>query len=103
MVFIDDVIDAYIEVLALIKDNLNNDENHAIYGIYGKEKFSLREIIEILEKIMGRKLNINWGKKDYYKFQIMEPRIENKLGNWEAKVSLREGIKIILNKEDHDK
>jgi CDP-paratose synthetase len=101
MVFIDDVIDAYIEVLALIKDNLNNDENHAIYGIYGKEKFSLREIVETLEEIMGKKLNINWGKKGYYKFQIMEPRIENKLAHWEAKVSLREGIKIILNKENY--
>ena len=38
MVFIDDVIDAYIEALALIKKDHNSNESHAIYGIFGKEK-----------------------------------------------------------------
>ena len=102
MVFIDDVIDAYIEALRLIKNDRKSNKNHAIYGVYGKEKFSLRESIEIIEEVIDGKLNINWGAKDYNKFQIMEPRIENKLENWEAQVSLQEGIKIILNIENYD-
>jgi CDP-3, 6-dideoxy-D-glycero-L-glycero-4-hexulose-4-reductase len=98
MVFIDDVIDAYLKAMELIK----NSKKHNIYSIFGKEKFSLKEIVKIAEESIGHQLNINWAKKSYYTFQIMDPFTENKLQDWEAKISLKEGIKIILNKETDD-
>jgi nucleoside-diphosphate-sugar epimerase len=98
LVFIDDVINAYIEAKELVQKT----QNHKVYGVYGEEKFSLKEIVAELEKQIGKKLKINWGEKDYHKLQIMDPYAENRLENWEAKVSLQKGIQIIL-KENYDK
>lgn len=96
MVFIDDVINAYITAI----DLLTATKGHQIYSIFGEEKYSLRKIIEIAQEVTKQKFMINWGRKPYYKFQIMDPMPENKLKNWQAKTSLAEGIKTILSKEN---
>jgi len=96
MVFIDDVIDAYQLAMNLI---INHDQGHAIYGIYGKEKYSLKQIIDIAQEIANKKFNIKFGARDYNQFQIMDSYGFNKLPQWDAKISLKEGIKIILNKK----
>ena len=96
MVFIDDVVNAYLVAAKLIT---NIQQSHAIYNVYGNEKHSLKEIVGILEKNMSKKFNINWGAKEYHQFQIMDPYIGPKLDSWEAKTPLQEGIKIILNKD----
>ncbi len=98
MVFIDDVIDAYLEALKLVQED---SVAHSVYEVFGEEKFSLKEIVKILEERLNKKFKINWGQKSYYKFQIMDPQTKNKLKNWQAKVSLKEGIEMI--KKVYDK
>jgi nucleoside-diphosphate-sugar epimerase len=94
MVFIDDVIDAYINAMSIIKIS---KKQHSVYGVYGKDKYSLKEIIKILQELSNKKFNINFGKIAYHKFQIMDPFNVKKLPKWNAKISLKNGLKIILD------
>lgn len=94
MVFIDDVIDAYINAMNIIKIS---KKQHSVYGVYGKDKYSLKEIIRILQELSNKKFNINFGKIAYHKFQIMDPVNVKKLPKWNAKISLKNGLKIILD------
>lgn len=94
MVFIDDVIDAYINAMNIIKIS---KKQHSVYGVYGKDKYSLKEIIKILQELSNKKFNINFGKIAYHKFQIMDPVNVKKLPKWNAKISLKNGLKIILD------
>jgi len=93
-VFIDDVIDAYINAMSIIKIS---KKQHSVYGVYGKDKYSLKEIIKILQELSNKKFNINFGKIAYHKFQIMDPFNVKKLPKWNAKISLKNGLKIILD------
>jgi len=94
MVFIDDVIDAYINAMNIIKIS---KKQHSVYGVYGKDKYSLKDIIKILQELSNKKFNINFGKIAYHKFQIMDPFNVKKLPKWNAKISLKNGLKIILD------
>ena len=93
MVFIDDVIDAYQVAMNLIK---TDKKKHSIYGVYGKEKHSLKEAIKIVQEVANQKFNIKFGVKKYNQFQIMDSFGINKLPRWNAKTSLKEGVKRIL-------
>ena len=94
LIYIDDVIDAYETAMKIVK---YKKVNHKIYEIFGNEKYSLKEIIKIAEKIVKKKFNVKFGVKKYYEFQIMDPKGTNKLPKWNCKVNLQEGLKNILN------
>jgi hypothetical protein len=55
--------------------------------------------VAVLETLTGTPFSVQWGQKPYYPFQIMDPYFGEKLPDWEAKVSLKEGLTIILEKE----
>lgn len=61
---------------------------------------SIREIGEVMEKTLGKKMNANWGGRAYSEQDIMHaiaPIEQNmKLLNWKSKVTLEEGIDILL-------
>ncbi len=96
MTFIDDVVDAYIQAMNFLP---NTPKNHTIYGVYGQGTYTLKDIVAMLETLTGAPFSIQWGQKAYYPFQIMDPSFGKKLPHWEAKVSLKEGLSIILEKE----
>ena len=93
MVFIDDVIDAYQVAMKLIK---KEKKKHSVYGVYGIEKHSLKDAIKIVQEVANKKFNIKFGAKNYNQFQIMDSFGINKLPRWNAKTSLKEGLKRIL-------
>jgi nucleoside-diphosphate-sugar epimerase len=96
MTFIDDVVDAYLQAMNLLP---NTPKNHTIYGIYGQETYTLKDIVALLETLIGAPFSIQWGQKAYYPFQIMDPYFGGRLPHWEAKISLKEGLTTILEKE----
>ncbi|MCE5225899.1 MAG: NAD(P)-dependent oxidoreductase [Porphyromonadaceae bacterium] len=96
--YIDDVIDAYL----LLTDYLHNKsdiiENGSIYYLQSPERYSLKELSKIFEEVSGRKLNINWGKREYKKREVMNPICSNKvLPSFKHKVSIKEGIRKIID------
>ncbi|MDW7973330.1 MAG: NAD(P)-dependent oxidoreductase [Thermodesulfovibrio sp.] len=95
LVYIDDVVEAYM--IALDRLLNNKVKHHEVYAVSSGNPVSLRKIVEIYEEICGKKLNIQWGKRPYRIREVMTPWNRGaKLEGWEPKVSLYDGLKKIL-------
>ncbi len=103
MVFIDDVVDGYLTAAQLVLNGSSQAGNHKVYALRGRQKHSLRQIVSMIFEISKKSFNANWGRKPYYPLQIMRPFSEKILPGWVAKTSLKDGIKIIIKNNSHDK
>jgi nucleoside-diphosphate-sugar epimerase len=95
--YIDDVVNAY-EVMI---QNLSVDDykkyNLKNYIVSNKEKMSLKELAYLFEEVVGKKLNIDWGAREYREREVMIPCNKGELvPNWKQKYSLKEAMKITL-------
>lgn len=92
MVHISDVCSAYLAAYELLKEN--KDIKNEIFGVYTGNRASLKDTIGLFENILDTKFNINFGKRPYKFREVMIPCSTHiKLPNWEAKISLEEGLK----------
>lgn len=91
LVYIDDVLEALMTALNLVK----NSQGHKIYYV-GSKAYKLREVAKIFEEVTAAKLNINWGALPYRKNQPLKSYIGELLPNWESKTDLRDGIRKFL-------
>jgi len=95
--YIDDVVNAY-EVMI---QNLSKDDykkyNLKNYVVSNKEKMTLKELACLFEEVVGKKLNIDWGAREYRQREVMTPYNKGELvPNWKQKYSLKEAMKITL-------
>jgi nucleoside-diphosphate-sugar epimerase len=94
LVYIDDVIDAYLCAIDVL-DNL--PAGHHVYAVSSGKPLTLRELVSIYEKVVGVNLPIDWGKRAYRPREVMLPWNRGRsLVGWYPKVSLAEGIKRTL-------
>ena len=83
------------------------EKNDLFYNLRNAEEFhigtgrgtSVKELIQIIEKVYGRDCNINFGGRPYRDRDIMHavaPIAKNiSLVNWKAKIGLEEGIQMM--------
>lgn len=96
LVYIDDVIDAFICAGCLLFNNINKKLNE-VYGVYANQDYSLKEVVTIFEQVNKCELNIRWGKRGYRIRELMQPKYFNPiLDGWFARIELVEGLKNIL-------
>lgn len=71
LVHINDVVEAFV----LSSDRLRTTEiiESEVYGVGTGNPISLRSLVEIYEKHIGKKININWGSRQYRKREVMNP------------------------------
>ena len=98
-IHIDDVTDFYVHCVNNI--NLLKDEEN--YHLGTGKGTSIKELSNIIEDLTNKKANINWGSKEYRTLDIMRAiapiyKLEKEL-NWKPKVSIKDGIKKILEEE----
>ncbi|MBN1788089.1 MAG: NAD(P)-dependent oxidoreductase [Sedimentisphaerales bacterium] len=94
MVYIDDVIDAF--VIAAKRLTNNKAEKYETFGVYSGKPMTLRQIVAEFERAKDLTLNIQWGKRPYRDREIMTPpNRTKKLIGWEPKVSLQQGLKNV--------
>ncbi|QZT36140.1 NAD-dependent epimerase/dehydratase family protein [Halosquirtibacter xylanolyticus] len=92
-VHISDVCYAYKVALTLL-DKTNT--THPIYSVRGNINYSLKEMVYLFEQVTGKNLKINWGKRAYRKREVMNPfSVGQIMPNWESKISLAEGLKLL--------
>lgn len=101
MVYIDDIINAYTKAIEYIIKKQTKDID--IFPIATGEIHTLREVAQIFETAIGKKLNIDWGKRPYRAREVMQvkPDLINtkvKLG-WRAQVTLEQGFQKIIEIE----
>ena len=99
LTYIDDVVDAFIVAATRICGQ--RDAQHERYAVCSKERPSLRELIELIGKIMGSSLNVTWGGRPYRAREVMEPWSPPQvLPDWKTRVSLQKGLKRFLEGKD---
>lgn len=91
-VYIDDVIQALIVSAKMV---LNFNESVMLsYMANSDERMTLKKFIRLVEKTIGKSLNITWEKRNYREREMMTfPDIEKRLPSWEPKTKLKDGIK----------
>lgn len=97
LVYIDDVINAFSMLMAMLdmEDNVKDE-----YFISSKTCIKLKELAMIYEKLVGKKININWGKKKYRQREVMIPwKAGCLLPNWIPMINIEKGL-MLLNKID---
>jgi nucleoside-diphosphate-sugar epimerase len=97
IVYIDDVVDAYVKLMNLLTNNDQKRNNLKSFAVSSGKVISLKDLAEIFSHVSGKKLNILWGKTPYRKNEVMIPwNRGNPVPEWEPRVSLEEGIKKLF-------
>ena len=92
LLHIDDVINSFYMLMIYIAQNDNI--NGRTFSLFPKNPVSIEKLVNIIEELSGVKLNIIWKEKN--NVLIAEPPEKNFIKNWEPKISLKSGIKSIL-------
>lgn len=92
--YIDDVIDA---ILSSIKERQQR-EKIEYFDICSGKLTSLKEIVNKLEKIVGKKVQVNYKKNAFTgkEIEIKNYKKANRLLGWRPKVSLEKGLGKLL-------
>lgn len=90
LVYIDDVVDAYLDCTVRLIDE---PVAHSRYGISSGKPIRLIDLVGLFVKITGCQLNINWGARPYRSREVMVPWAGYvSLPDWEPKIDLQEGL-----------
>lgn len=93
---VSDIVSGFVHLMKLLQDNKCTENE---YILAARQRFTLKETVEIFEKVCGKKLNIVWGGRSYRNREIMCPWNKGVvLPDWEARLSLEEGIALYLSK-----
>lgn len=92
LVYIDDVVDAYfLDAKRLMDNKVSNMEE---YAISSGNPISLKELVAVYSRTIGKPLPIEWGGRAYRSREVMVPWNKGKkLPGWKTKIGLIEGIK----------
>lgn len=99
--YISDVCLAYLKLINLLSNSKNIGKfNGKQYCIKANERFTLKDLAQIFEKVTGHCLNINWGAIDYAPREVMIPWEGGEVvPGWKPEVSLELGIAKVMEME----
>lgn len=90
LVYIDDVIDAYVHCADLLP---RQKDWHARYGISSGQPRTVRELVAVIEAAMGVSLPVKWGGRPYRDREVMVPWTQSTPPpGWAPKTPLELGI-----------
>jgi len=94
-VFAGDVSDAFLAAVDLI---LSGRIKYEAINVGSGSSLSLREIAELIESVLHRKLQINWGQKlEELNNVVADIQKARDILGWHPKTSLRDGLEITSN------
>jgi nucleoside-diphosphate-sugar epimerase len=97
LVYIDDVLDAFMLAYAQLVDGtqLNAMEE---YGVSCGAPLPLRDVAALYAQVSGKPLNIEWGGRPYREREVMVPwHSYRSVPGWQPKVSLAQGLALFHN------
>ncbi|HEY8270495.1 MAG TPA: NAD(P)-dependent oxidoreductase [Pseudobdellovibrionaceae bacterium] len=95
--FISDIVEAF-EVAAKRLILGQEPKKFVSYTAASGEAYSLRESVSLCEKVLSKKIAIDFGAKPYRQREVMSPqKLDPQLPGWSAKVSFIQGIEACLH------
>ena len=68
-----------------------------LFTLQSPNRRSLRELVALYERLLGKKLHINWGRRAKRELEITQPFSGGvRLPNWREKVSLEAGLSELI-------
>ena len=92
-IHIEDVTDFYVYLIT----NHEKIKNHANFHLGTGIGTSLRQLTEMMEKVTGKKANINWGGKPYRPLDVMYAVAKNERLDWQPHIFLEKGINLYID------
>ncbi|MFA5171979.1 MAG: NAD-dependent epimerase/dehydratase family protein [Sulfuriferula sp.] len=94
LVYIDDVLDAYL--LAAERCLQNEVVRHEIYSVTSGNPIKLRDLVATYGQITGQTLEVEWGARAYRPREVMLPWSKGSVvPGWAPKITLAEGIALM--------
>lgn len=95
MVYVDDVVSAFIRAHELLIEGQINNES---FGVSSGERISLNNLVFKINEITGKELPVIFGARPYRNREVMEPwDTFKKLPNWSISINLTDGLKSYLH------
>lgn len=95
LLHVDDAVAAVRVALARVAYSLPGISQQ--YAVRGKDLISLRDLVRLVEDASGKRVHVAWGERPYRDREVMHPWLGELLPSWEPAISLREGVKRLLN------
>lgn len=94
-IYIDDILEALQTALDMpVPYGLHQ------YSLHGDQILSLQEVVGTIERVLGKQLSIDWGKKPYRPREVMTPYIQyQRLPGWNPTHSLESGLEEMCLKQ----
>lgn len=94
LVYIDDVIEAYLGAAERLANAQPGSKES--FAVTSGSPLKLRTLVEIYQEEIGIKLPIEWGRRSYRQREVMVPWPNGiTLPGWAPRVSLREGVRLL--------
>lgn len=93
LLYIDDVVSGFTHLAEMLH---NAEQLEDEYVLTSGEHHTLKEFANIFSEVTGMILNINWGRRQYRKREVMIPWQGAKLIGWKRKISLENGIRSLM-------
>lgn len=91
--YINDVIDAYRKAISLLQENEMGMNKR--YAVRSDEPIMLKEFVEYYIEVTGKKILLEWGKRNYMEKEIMDPSgFGEVLPDWKPLITYQEGIRL---------
>lgn len=92
LVYVEDFCSAFLS-LVLSKEKQGFRE----YGIYSSKSYTIREIVQIIERLAKKSINVHWGARQSGGEVVEAPNISwPTVPEWIPKYSLEDGLRKIL-------
>jgi nucleoside-diphosphate-sugar epimerase len=91
VVYIDDVVDAYV---AAARAATEPEAPFETFAVSSGRPMPLREVVALWQRVAQRSVRVNWGAKPYRPREVMRPWNRGQpLPGWKARIDLEEGIR----------
>ncbi|MFA5059481.1 MAG: NAD(P)-dependent oxidoreductase [Candidatus Omnitrophota bacterium] len=101
LLYIEDVVGAYLSAVNYLSKK--KTVMHEAFSIGSGRPRTLKEVVSTFEKVVGKKMNIEWGGQPYREREVMFSKADiakakEKL-RWKPKYSLEQGIAKMISEE----
>jgi nucleoside-diphosphate-sugar epimerase len=92
LVHVEDVMDCFIAAgVRLLKGEVSSSE---AYAVCSGEQLSLKDLVETIAQLAGKRLNVKWGLRQYRHREVMQPWTSGcTLPGWSPRISLAAGLR----------